>query len=128
MAKIHRAEVAFATGQRLKEIGAKLLRPNPPLEAATLALGACVISLNQLTDSLRTARNSYPNYPSLRKQLAIASDEIFTITEQVEVILAAVQQGTADNSVTVTGWGSELISLGQKLRLVQFVPSAKEAV
>lgn len=126
MPKINRAQLAFDTGQRLKDAGIALATPSTKLPSITASIGSCLISLNQLTDSLRTARNSYPNYPSLRAVLAEASDEIFAIAEKLEIIHEALKQACRDPSVSPEGWSTELISLGQKLRLVQFVPKQKE--
>lgn len=134
--KINRAQVALSAGDTLKNLGERLLRfrtqsdSHSTLLNIEVGLGGARAQLRKLADSLRVARNSYATYPRVRAVYELRSDEVTELEQSLQTIHEAVLQTLEDPSVTCESWGMELISIGQKLRIMKFyaVTPEKEAV
>lgn len=131
MARIVRAQVALEVGQSLRDLSGRVRKLSEFTgEAHTMQLISIrnslhiqVSRLDSLIESCRQARNSYPNYPSLRRAITIAGDQAYEIKNQLELLQSSFV-GAPEEAVT-------LLRLGQELRLLSFVApdrSSKEAV
>jgi len=131
MPRIVRGQLALEIGERLRELGIKThALPNYSNEAFELQHRVIISALHgelhrfdTLVKSCRAAKNSYPNYPALRKVLAEAGEQCYNIKELVEVIILEMNDGVDD----WTRLGNRLLDIGQQLRLVSFVPPEKES-
>lgn len=132
MPRIVRAQLAQEIGERLQEAGKKVGALNQysgdALEGQIMMINTILASqvnrLDTLVRSCRSGKNSYPNYPALRLAIGDAGDEVYEIQGNVKECLSLLNSSEGPNS---HGYISEnLLILGQKLRLVSFVPPERK--
>jgi hypothetical protein len=130
MSRLVRGQVALEVGERLTDIGKKILKLHEysgdalasQLSSIDSALGGELGRLEQLIKSCRGAKQSYPNYPLLRKTIADAGDAVYEIKATVEDIRGNVQM---DGDWQVNG--GRLLVLATELKQINFVPPEKQA-
>jgi hypothetical protein len=129
MTRIVRAQVAQEVGQSLRDLGLRIqkLEANYTGEALDRerdsianTLGHQLSRLDQLVESCRQARNSYPNYPALRRAITEAGDVCYDIKMTLTGIRAAFGVDN-DSSIAI-----ELLRLGQQLKTLAFVAPSRE--
>lgn len=127
MPRIVRGQVALEVGDRLRDLGRKLLNIDQysgdaresQLSSIAGALQGEIGRMDLIIRSCRGAKNSYPNYPALRKVIADAGDEVYDIQQETQALLDVLRSDTHEAGVS-------LLTLGQKVKLVSFVPPSRE--
>jgi hypothetical protein len=128
--KVVRGQLALETGDRLQELGKHLLKLHEfngdalEVRRATIitALNSQAERLLTLLRSCRAAKNSYPNYPALRKVLTNAGEQVYELSERLSNTISEFSLGGADAVTT----GHDLLTLGQELKLIEFVLPTNE--
>lgn len=129
MSRVIRAAVAQEVGQSLRELGIRLQRMKDNYVGESLeneresianVLSIQLSRLEQLIESCREARNSYPNYPSLRKAIADAGDVCYDLRMTLLGLRAALGVDN-DHSIAV-----ELLKIGQQIKSLSFVAPSRE--
>ena len=129
MPRIVRGQLALEIGDRLKDAGTKVHAFDQYRGEALEGQKRMVLSLlaaelgrlETLLRSCRSAKNSYGNYPALRRVLAEAGDRVYDLTDVVTIIYGEL----SDDADDWTRLGNRLLETGQSLRLVAFVPQEK---
>lgn len=124
MPRIVRGQVAQEVGDRLQELGRKASKLDQyrgdalafQIELILSAINSERHRLATLLRSCRAAKNSYPNYPALRRAIGEAGDRVYEIADQLEGAEDALREGKWLDA------SARLLRLGQEIKLVSFVP------
>jgi hypothetical protein len=123
--RIVRGQLALDTGDRLRELGGRVLKLHEysgealdqQLRTISTGLAAQLGQLETLVKSCRAGKNSYPNYPALRAAIGDAGDLVYEIQAEVGEVQSALNM-----EGDWTKLGNDLLLLATRLRMVQFVP------
>lgn len=128
--RIVRGQLALDVGDRLKDLGAKVLLLHEysgealrgQLRSVETGIDAQLNHLETLVKSCRVAKNSYPNFPALRRAIALGGDECYEIQQEVLEAKYSLVAAAHGGAVQLPLIGRKLVELGQRLRMVHFVP------
>ena len=125
--RIVRGQLALDIGERLSDLGRKVssleqFSGEARDQQVRLIHSSLIAEINRLLTlvrSCRGAKNGYANYPSLRRVIAKAGDEVYDLYQQLQEVYPTVD--SEPNEVVAR----KILTIAQQIKLVSFVTEEK---